>query len=217
MIGNYRALLFDLGEVVTATQWPLLDRLAADTGRTLPGRGPLDPDADPLWQRYLHGELSYIGYWHAYAAAAGYENWRGLFRDLGPYMTGDDFAHPAAAALIREARAAGLKLGVLTNDGVGINGREFFANVPLLADFDAFTDARQYGGGKPAPEAYLGAASELGIEPPQIVFLDDVPVNVEGARAVGMEAVLVDPVDREPAFDAVRAMVGLPCETPRVR
>lgn len=205
----YAALLFDIGEVVSAVQWPMLDRLAADTGRTLVGRGPLDPDNDPLWQRYLAGELSYVEYWYAYAEAAGYEDWRHLFRDLGPYMTGDDFAHPAAAALIRDARAAGLKLGALTNDGVGINGRDFFSTIPLIADFDTFTDARAYGGGKPAPEAYLGAARELGLDPERIVFLDDLPENIDGALAVGMAAVLVDPVEREPAFDAVREMVGL--------
>jgi len=207
---DYGALLFDLGDVVTASLWPLLDRLEADTGRTLVGRGPYDPDGDELWQRHLRGELSYTGYWYAFAAVAGYDDWRQLYRDLGPYMTGDDFVHPAAARLIRDALAADLKLGVLTNDGVGINGRDFFASVPLIAAFDTFTDAREYGGGKPAPEAYLGAASELGLEPGRIIFLDDVDENIDGALAVGMAAVLVDPVDRETAFDTVREMVGIP-------
>jgi putative hydrolase of the HAD superfamily len=207
---DYRALLFDLGDVVTASQWEMLDRLEADTGRRLVGRGPLDPDGDALWQQYLRGELTYHSYWKAYAEAAGYSSWRALYRDFMAYMTGDDFAHPAAAALIVDARAAGLMLGALTNDGVEINGRAFFDNVPLIADFDTFTDAREYGGGKPAPEAYLGAASELGLEPDQIVFIDDLIENVEGARAVGMAAVLVDPVEREPGFDEVREMVGLP-------
>lgn len=213
MTRRYDALLFDIGEVVSAAQWQFLDAVTERTGRTLRGRGPHDPANDALWQQYLRGELSYTGYWYAYAAAAGYDDWRQLFRDFAPDMVGDDFVHPEAADLIRDARAAGLKLGALTNDGVGINGREFFSTVPLLAGFDAFADARQYGGGKPAPEAYLGAASELGIEPERIVFLDDLPEMVDGARAVGMTGVLVDPVARRRAFDDVRAMVGITLPT----
>lgn len=213
MTRRYDALLFDIGEVVSAAQWQFLDGVAERTGRTLRGRGPLDPSGDPLWQQFLRGELSYTGYWYAYADAAGYDDWRQLFRDFAPDMVGDDFVHPDAADLIRDARAAGLKLGALTNDGVGINGREFFSTVPLLAGFDAFADARQYGGGKPAPEAYLGAASELGVPPERIVFLDDLPEMVDGARAVGMAGVLVDPMARQRAFDAVRAMVGITLPT----
>ena len=213
MTRRYDALLFDIGEVVSAAQWQFLDAVAERTGRTLRGRGPHDPANDPLWQQYLRGDLSYTGYWYAYAAAAGYDDWRQLFRDFAPDMVGDDFVHPDAADLIRDARGAGLKLGALTNDGVGINGREFFSTVPLLAGFDAFADARQYGGGKPAPEAYLGAASELGIPPERIVFLDDLPEMVDGARAVGMAGVLVDPMARQRAFDAVRAMTEITLPT----
>lgn len=204
-----RALLFDIGEVISPEQWPLLDAAEERTGRTLVGRGPLDPDGDPVWQRYLRGELSFTGYWAEYARVNGYDDWRLLFRDLTPDMSGDDFAHPAAAALIRDAQASGLKVGTLTNDGVGINGREFFSAVPVLAGLDAFVNARDHGGGKPAPEAYLGAADELGVAPDEIVFLDDMTMCIDGARAVGMTAVLVDPIDRDVAFDRVRELLGL--------
>jgi hypothetical protein len=78
-----------------------------------------------------------------------------------------------------------------------------------LAGFDAFVDARDHGGGKPAAVAYLGAAEELGVEPERIVFLDDMPMCIDGARAVGMTAVLVDPTRREVAFDRVRELAGI--------
>ncbi|MBI2394185.1 MAG: HAD-IA family hydrolase [Deltaproteobacteria bacterium] len=39
---------------------------------------------------------------------------------------------------------------------------------------------------KPAPEAYLGAASALGRPASSLVFVDDREGNVEGARRVGM-------------------------------
>lgn len=208
-----RALLFDIGEVVTTEQWHLLDQVERTTGRTLIGRGPLDPTGDPVWQRYLGGELSFTDYWAEYALANGYDDWRSLFRDL-PFETdaggGDPngFVHPEAARLIRDARSAGLRIGALTNDGVGINGMQFFLSIPLLAEFEVFADAQEFGG-KPAPEAYLNAARQLGLAPAEIIFLDDTPYCVDGARDVGMPAMLVDPMDRAVAFDEVRRRAGI--------
>lgn len=45
---------------------------------------------------------------------------------------------------------------------------------------------------KPEPEAYLGAAHTLGLQPEDCFFVDDRPVNVEAALAVGMPAVVFD-------------------------
>ena len=205
---DVKALLFDIGEVVSPEQWYLLDRVEERTGRRLVGRGPIDPAGDLLWQRYLRGELSFTGYWAEYALANGYDDWRALFRQLPFDEDPDSFVHPEAASLIREAQRAGLKIGALTNDGVGINGRGFFDSIPIIARFDAFADAQAFGG-KPAPEAYLHAADELGVAPDEVVFLDDTPSCVDGARAVGMWAVLVDPMDRRPGFDEARRIAGL--------
>ncbi len=204
-----RALLFDIGEVVSTEQWQLLDQVERNTGRTIVGRGPLDPDGDPVWRRYLAGELSFTGYWAEFAATNGWDDWRSLFRAL-PFSEHepDAFVHPEAARLIREAQAAGLKIGALTNDGVGINGMSFFQSIPMLASFDTFSDAQAHGG-KPNPEAYLNAARELDLDPNEILFLDDMTYCVDGARAVGMWAVLVDPMDRRTGFDEARRLAGL--------
>jgi HAD superfamily hydrolase (TIGR01509 family) len=43
---------------------------------------------------------------------------------------------------------------------------------------------------KPAPEAYLAAARNVGFPPGQCFFTDDKPENIEGARRVGMDAEL---------------------------
>lgn len=207
-MAGVKALLFDLGEVVTSEQWHLLDEVEARTGRPIPGRGPLDPGGDPLWRRYLAGELSYTGYWVELAHQGGFDDWRALFRAFPFDDDPDSFVHPEADRLIRDAQAAGLKIGALTNDGVGINGRDFFDGIPLISTFDAFCDAQAYGG-KPAPGAYLNAARELGVAPEEVVFLDDMTYCVDGARAVGMLAVLVDPMDRRTAFDEVRRRAGI--------
>jgi HAD superfamily hydrolase (TIGR01509 family) len=114
-----------------------------------------------------------------------------------------------ALDLIRDAHRAGLRVGVLSNDAYSILGRDFFADRPELAELDAFLDALDIGVRKPAPEAYRRAVDALGVRPERVVFLDDTPECVEGARAIGMCAVQVDPADRKPAFDRVRQLVGL--------
>lgn len=203
-----KALLFDIGEVVSNEQWHLFDAVERRIGRPISGRGPLDPAGDPLWQRYLAGELSFTGYWAEFAMANGFDDWRALFRSIPFDDDPDSFVHPEAELLIRDAQAAGVKIGALTNDGVGINGRGFFDTIPLISTFDAFCDA-QASGGKPAPGAYLDAASELGVAPEEVIFLDDMTYCIDGARAVGMLAVLVDPMDRHIGFDEARRRAGI--------
>lgn len=210
---TYRALLFDIGEVVSAAPWPVLDLLEETTGRTFPNRGPAAPDDDPIWQRYLAGELSYIRYWVEVATAAGYEDWKDFYRDVGALPV-EHFTDPDAAALIADAHAAGLQIGALTNEGAAINGMGFFDTVPALSVFDVFVDAAEFGSKKPDPATYLRAAEALGLEPHEIVFLDDTPLCVWGADEVGMTGVLVDPADRKPAFDLVRELVGLTPPSP---
>ena len=144
----------------------------------------------------------------ARSRANGFDDWRDLFRAIPFDDDPDVFVHPEAARLIRDARAVGLKIGALTNDGVGSNGRAFFDGIPLIASFDAFCDAQAYGG-KPAPQAYLNAANELGVAPEEVIFLDDMTYCVDGARAVGMLAVLIDPMDRRIGFDEARRRAGI--------
>ncbi|QGF24145.1 HAD-IA family hydrolase [Raineyella fluvialis] len=42
---------------------------------------------------------------------------------------------------------------------------------------------------KPDPKAYLSVCQELGVAPDSVVMIDDRPVNCEGARTTGMQAI----------------------------
>lgn len=205
---TFDALLLDIGDVISAPVWEQFDELERQLGRPIVGRGPLDPSGDVPWQRFSRGECSYYDYWRDFAVLNGYDDWRVLFRDLVLHLP-HRFGDPDAYALMEEARAAGLKVGVLTNDGVGIAGDDFFASLPEFQALDAFVDARELGWAKPDPEPYLRAADELGTAPERIVFLDDTQVCVDGAERVGMTGVLVDPIDKRPAFTRARELLGL--------
>jgi len=105
--------------------------------------------------------------------------------------------------------ASGLPVGILTNHAHMILGPDWFAARPEFAGLAAFIDAAEVGVPKPDPQAYLLASEALGAAPADVVFLDDTPACADGATAVGMTGIVVDPRDRRPAFDEARRLLGL--------
>jgi len=203
----YDGLLLDIGGVIL-DPWRALDAYAAATGIALPGRGPRDPDGDPLWKDKLAGTLTLDGYWDRVARRTGHDSWRTMFRAIMELVP-DELFDADAFSLMRDARAAGRRVGVLSNDAYAIQSRSFFDTRPAFKDLDAFVDASDIGIGKPEPDAYLIAAKALGLAAERIVFLDDAEENVEGARAVGMLGIHVDAGDARTAFDKARELLGL--------
>ncbi|HVL33046.1 MAG TPA: HAD family phosphatase [Actinomycetota bacterium] len=55
--------------------------------------------------------------------------------------------------------------------------------------FDLVVDSSHVGMRKPDPEIYRLTCRELGVEPGRAAFVDDIPSNVRGARAVGLHAI----------------------------
>jgi len=202
------ALLFDVGDVLMESNWVVLDELERRTGRRFAGRGAINPDGDPAWQRCLSGEIDIDEYWNQLALSGGYPDritmWRSMSVELGAGVFAAD-----ALALVDEAIAAGIKVGILSNDLYKASTREWVASRPEFARFDVLVDCTDFGERKPAPGPYLKAAADFGLPPEEIVFLDDTPYCIEGARAVGMIGVPVDPLARSHAFDRARRLVGL--------
>jgi len=54
--------------------------------------------------------------------------------------------------------------------------------------------------GKPAPDIFLVAAAELGVDPKDCVVFEDAPAGVEAARAGGMQVIAIP----DPAMDRAR-------------
>lgn len=210
-----RALLLDLGGTVFRSGHELLPHLAEaepalrDVARR---RGRLGPAHDEQWERMLRAEITERQYWALRCAELG--------EALGREWTMPEFMHalhsavdevvrPEAAELITDARAAGRAVGVLTNDLRAFHGDVAMTAHPVLAQVDALVDASVTGVLKPDPRAYAQGAAALGHAPADIVFVDDMPWNVRGAREAGMTAVAVDLAEPAPAFDRARAELGL--------
>jgi beta-phosphoglucomutase len=59
----------------------------------------------------------------------------------------------------------------------------------LLDFFDADLSGRDFAHGKPAPEMFLTAATELGVAPHAAMVIEDAAAGVEAAKAGGMAAI----------------------------
>lgn len=100
-------------------------------------------------------------------------------------------AYAEVWAMLHETRQRGLRIGVLSN--FSLASLEASLAVVNLADFvDVACAATVIGASKPAPEAYLTVCRLLGVLPAECLFFDDEVACVEGGRAVGMHAYLVD-------------------------
>jgi HAD superfamily hydrolase (TIGR01662 family) len=140
---------------------------------------------------------------------------------------------PSAAPALGMLRAAGLPIGVVTNQsGIG-RGRVSASAVEavnreverLLGPFDVFcvcphAPADGCACRKPRPGMLLDAAQRLGIAPERLAFVGDIGSDIEAAQAAGAASVLVPtavtlpeevrraPVVRSDLLGAVRYLLG---------
>jgi putative hydrolase of the HAD superfamily len=88
--------------------------------------------------------------------------------------------------------ARGLVTGVLTN-GTRVLQEGKLAHLGLLRRIGPVVCAAELGVAKPHPDAFLAACAAVGVPPDQVLYVgDEHAVDVVGARAAGLQAVLID-------------------------
>jgi HAD superfamily hydrolase (TIGR01549 family) len=111
---------------------------------------------------------------------------------------------PVLAAL----REHGLKIGLVSNTGRDLNA--FIAHHKL--DVDAAVSSGAHGKTKPHPAIFQAALEQLGVTAEEAAMVGDSPEDdVDGAKALGMRAFLVDRDDRFPEVeDRLPDLLALP-------
>jgi putative hydrolase of the HAD superfamily len=107
--------------------------------------------------------------------------------------------------LMRELKASGLRMAILTN-----NVREWEplwrAMLPVDEIFEAVVDSAFVGCRKPEPQIYELTLERIGMPAEACLFIDDLEINCDGARATGMSAVHFRDTDQ--AVAEIRAALG---------
>lgn len=193
MTADVEAVLFDYGGVMTG---PVRDSIAAwqaadgidPASFTSALRAWLSRDVD--WVTPVHrletGELSVAEFEEVLA-----DELRSL--DGAPVqaagLLGRIFAamrpDPEMFTLVEELRAAGVKVGLLSNSWGNTYPRE-----RIDALFDAVVISGEVGLRKPQPEIFRHALDLIGAPAERTVFVDDAEPNVLGAQAVGIRGLI---------------------------
>lgn len=90
-------------------------------------------------------------------------------------------------------RRRGYRLGVISNaDG---RAEQALDAVGLRPHFELVVDSGLVGIDKPDPRIFHLAAERMGVRPHEAVYVGDIyEIDVQGARAAGMQAILIDPL-----------------------
>ncbi len=108
-----------------------------------------------------------------------------------------------AVVTVRALKAAGHRLGVVSNAEGRVERDLDSAGYAGL--FETVVDSHVVGVEKPDPRIFGIAVERMGVAAESAVFLGDVPaVDVAGARAAGLTAVLLDRHDLYPEVDVPR-------------
>lgn len=111
-----------------------------------------------------------------------------LLQQLGP-----DDVLPGARALVQDARRRGWGVAV---GSASRNARFVLDRLGLTPLFDVVVDGTVPGRAKPAPDVFLAAAAALGVDPAEVVVIEDATSGVDAALAAGMQVIGVGPPQR---------------------
>jgi putative hydrolase of the HAD superfamily len=161
---------------------------------------------DELWEDYFQFMLANVG-----APLEAHDSiiktlWEAHHR-VGLWTA----AIPGAVETVRQLNDLGFRLGVVSNAEGQVERDLKRAGFEGL--FETIVDSTVVGVAKPDPEIFRIALDRMGAKAESSVFLGDVPaVDIEGARAAGITALLLDRHDMFPDIDAprIRSIAELP-------
>jgi putative hydrolase of the HAD superfamily len=186
-----RAVFVDFGGVIMRTEdkGPRT-RLAESLGMTFRDLEKIFFESDSS-RRASSGEIPEEAHWQAVVQALGVSR-TDTDKIIAEFFSGDR-ADTALLDFLRSLRPE-LKVGLISNAWSGL--RAFITGQKFEDVFDEMIISAEVGLMKPDPRIYRLALEKLGAQPQESVFLDDVLVNVEAARSVGMYAIEFTRLDK---------------------
>lgn len=211
------ALVLDFGGPVLLTPFELVaDEPGTPAHALLHEQGPLAPSdtPDPAWQDLQEGRITERTYWDQRAAqwhsqGGHHPDVRAMIAHLyEPARPG--LVRDQARSLVGDAKQAGLRTGILTNDLRAFHSEEWIDRIEIVDEVDVVVDGSVEGHLKPDPRLYELLAERLDVGFADMVFLDDQRSNIRGAEALGIPSVWFDVTDPDASYATVRRLLGLP-------
>jgi len=214
MSGQFAAVIFDFGGVITSSPFEAFNRLEAARG--LPKDfirrvNAANPDGN-AWALFERAEIDAATFDRMFAEEA---------KGLGHKLEGSAVlavlagaVRPAMVTALDRLKADGYRLACITNNvpsghGAGMarssDARDELEQI--FARFEQVIESSKAGVRKPDPRIYLMMCERLGLEPAQCIYLDDLGINCKPASKLGMHAIKV--TSGEQALADLGAVLGL--------
>ncbi len=182
------AVVFDFGKVLCRPQSPeVVDALAARLGAS---RTAFVAAFAEFRLEFDRGALDDAAYWNAVADRCGVTISPETVAELADRdARGWSVPNEPMLDWVRAVRAAGKKTAILSNMQTSFRRRltELCAWLPA---FDHATFSSDISSVKPEPAIYDHCRLGLGVAPGRLLFIDDVPANIDGARVLGWHGIV---------------------------
>jgi putative hydrolase of the HAD superfamily len=157
----------------------------------LNGGAPQEEDRPTTWEAHYRRALTLVAFQGDIGAAAQIMEATFL---LDEWEVFDDV--PLA---LQNIQSHGVRLGVISNWPATLE--QTLARAALGVHFEVVIGSAAVGYAKPHPEIFRLAAARLGVNPSCVLYVgDSMEHDVNGARAAGMEVVLLDRTGRHPDY-----------------
>ncbi|MDF1630801.1 MAG: HAD-IA family hydrolase [Alcanivoracaceae bacterium] len=202
------AVFFDFGGVIADS--PFANLLRYEQQHDLPTdfirlTNAENPD-DNAWACFERGEIDLDEFDRRFRAESRARGHEVAGRELIPLLQVE--VRPAMLTLLDQLRSKGLRLACLTNnlpigDGPGMSQDVDHASKvgEVLSRFELVLESCRAGIRKPEPAFFRLACEKMNVSPQQVVFLDDLGINLKPARAMGMTTIKV--TSAEQAIEAL--------------
>lgn len=207
-----RAVIWDFGGVFTSSPFEAFARYEAEHGLPrdfIRGINAADPDTN-AWAKLERSEIDAETFDGLFAEESMRLGHRVGGRDVLALLAGE--VRPAMVSALIKCREK-LKCACITNNakvglgpGMTFDQKKSEEVSKIIELFDLVIESSKVGYRKPDPEIYRITCRELGIEPSQAVYLDDLGINLKPARAMGMKTIKV--TDPDAALRELEAAVG---------
>jgi putative hydrolase of the HAD superfamily len=207
MTRSIRGTLWDFGGVLSSSPFEAFARYEEDQGlphgfiRTV---NATDHHTN-AWARFERSELTFAEFDAAFATESERLGHRVPGADVLELLSGD--LRPAMFAAVRRCRDAGLVTALLTNNVAPMQERGWSHEIALDDLFDVVVESAVAGVRKPELAAYELVLRKMRLRAEQVVFLDDLGVNLKPARELGMTTIKV--LDPDDALAELEAALGL--------
>lgn len=204
----FKAAIFDIGGVLTHSPVTRIKTFCIENAITDDVRVAIFGPEDGPWSRFERSELTRDGFAGEFdrhisvcdttASGRGFMDW--FFQGFGE--------RPEMVGAVRHLKGR-VKLGAITNNvSRDEPAQTRTSGIDLPSLFEVVVESAIVGFRKPEPQIFQIACDQLGIQPNEAVFLDDLGANLKGARALGMHTIKVD--DTLSALDELEAALGIP-------